>query len=247
LQNPTFSQEFNARLSTDSATGAFASPVPVRASPDHQWRLYLAYTAIGSTTPAILSALADQPDVRAITPSTVASTDPAASHTISGEIFESTVAVVLTRSGESDIPGTDVVRNSDRSITATFDTQNKAVGAWDVVVQNADGKTGTLAGGFKIDIAAGQLTVTDNVFRPLKGQQVTFDITIFGPGRVTLRLYTLDGRLVRTLLDGDLSVGTTTVTWDGANDDGRVVATGGYFLECKGPRLNARQKIAVIK
>lgn len=247
IQNPAVLREAGVRLSTDVAEGGLSAPLPVRGAPDHTWRLYHAFTALASTVPVMMSALADEPDPRFITPSSVETTDPPAVHAITGEIFESTVTVLLRRSGEADVAGTDVVRTSDQSISAKFDVQGKAVGAWDVVVENADGNVGILAGGFKIEIPAGEISILDNVFRPALGQSAALTITIFEAGRVTVRLYTLDGRLVRTLVDGDLPSGATLIPWDGSNDDGRTVATGAYFVECKGPRLSVRRKIAVIK
>ena len=50
-------------------------------------------------------------------------------------------------------------------------------------------------------------------------------------GPVLLRVYDLNGRLVRTLLDGEASEGQTLeVRFDGRDDSGRALSSGRYFL-----------------
>lgn len=56
---------------------------------------------------------------------------------------------------------------------------------------------------------------------------VRFDLP--GPRRVRVALYGLDGRLVRSLFDGERGAGRHTVRWDGEGADGRRVAPGIYF------------------
>ena len=60
------------------------------------------------------------------------------------------------------------------------------------------------------------------------------------PVRVTLAIYGLDGRRVRTLADGSLPAGPHALSWDGRDDRGRPVASGVYFC-----RLAAGGDVAV--
>ena len=46
--------------------------------------------------------------------------------------------------------------------------------------------------------------------------------------RVSLKLYSVNGRLVRTLLDGEAAAGAHELTWDGSNDAGHSVVPGVY-------------------
>jgi hypothetical protein len=48
-------------------------------------------------------------------------------------------------------------------------------------------------------------------------------------GHVLLEIYSVAGRLVRTLVDGERPAGRWSVLWDGLNDDGRPAANGVYF------------------
>jgi hypothetical protein len=49
-------------------------------------------------------------------------------------------------------------------------------------------------------------------------------------GRVQVGVYDVAGRKVRLLADRVFSAGEHTLTWDGADDDGRPVARGVYFV-----------------
>jgi hypothetical protein len=50
-------------------------------------------------------------------------------------------------------------------------------------------------------------------------------------GHARLAIYGLDGRRVRTLVDGSLSAGAQHVMWDGADGNGASVAPGAYFVQ----------------
>jgi hypothetical protein len=56
------------------------------------------------------------------------------------------------------------------------------------------------------------------------------------PGRATLRLFRVDGRLVRTLVDGaDLASGWHAARWDGRDDSGAPAPAGLYFARIETP------------
>jgi len=60
------------------------------------------------------------------------------------------------------------------------------------------------------------------------------------PGRATLRIFDLRGRLVRTLVDEVLAAGRHEVAWSGRDDTGSAVASGVYFY-----RLQAEGQTAI--
>ncbi len=72
-----------------------------------------------------------------------------------------------------------------------------------------------------------------NPFNPLTW--IGFDLP--EPGHVTLRIYDVNGRAVRTLIDGVCRSGRTTLTWDGRNEAGDPVGSGVYLY-----RLDAGRK-----
>jgi Ca-activated chloride channel homolog len=71
-------------------------------------------------------------------------------------------------------------------------------------------------------------------------------------GHVTLKIYDLSGRLVKTLLSGDQYAGAHTAVWDGSDDAGRKVAAGVYFYQLEftdasGARQVLTQKMSLVK
>ena len=78
-----------------------------------------------------------------------------------------------------------------------------------------------------------------NPFNPMT--EIRFDLA--QTGRVQLRIYDVAGRLVRTLVDKDMSVGRNhTVVWNGLDDQNNKVASGVYFY-----RLDAVDKLLTRK
>jgi hypothetical protein len=68
-----------------------------------------------------------------------------------------------------------------------------------------------------------------------------------GGGHVTLRIYDVAGRLVRTLVDGTQSAGVKNVMWQGENDRGARVATGVYFYRLTAPGFEQTRKMVLVQ
>jgi hypothetical protein len=83
-----------------------------------------------------------------------------------------------------------------------------------------------------------------NPFNPTT--TIRFDVSAAG-GAVTLRIYDVSGRLVRTLADGTQTAGQKTVTWDGLNDAGNPVASGTYLYRLTGPGFEQTRKMLFLK
>ena len=64
---------------------------------------------------------------------------------------------------------------------------------------------------------------------------------------VTLRIYNVEGRLVRTLLQGRQTSGTHTVAWSGQNDQGGRVASGLYFYRLITDSGTLTRKMTLLK
>ena len=62
-----------------------------------------------------------------------------------------------------------------------------------------------------------------------------------------MRIHGVDGRLVRTLKNGEGTVaGTYEARWNGVNDQGRHVPSGIYFVKTS-QRVGGTEEAAVIK
>lgn len=68
------------------------------------------------------------------------------------------------------------------------------------------------------------------------------------PAEVTIHIYDLSGRLVRSLFgSGTQSRGINAVPWDGRDDGGRVVSSGVYFARLEAGEETAVHKIVLLK
>jgi hypothetical protein len=85
-----------------------------------------------------------------------------------------------------------------------------------------------------------------NLFNPATGEHVTFNYSII-PGRVSLKVYSLNGTPIRTLVDQEESGGNHSVPWDGRDMNGHVVASGIYLVTFEADQTKSTTKVAVVK
>ena len=69
-----------------------------------------------------------------------------------------------------------------------------------------------------------------NPFNPV----TTIQFVVNRDSQVSLRVFDVQGRAVRTLLNSYLAAGSRVVGWDGKDDGGRSMASGTYFLRLQG-------------
>jgi hypothetical protein len=65
--------------------------------------------------------------------------------------------------------------------------------------------------------------------------------------RASLQIYDTAGRLVRTLISGELDAGTHFVTWNGKTDNGNITASGVYFYRLDTERKSITRKMLLLK
>jgi hypothetical protein len=75
--------------------------------------------------------------------------------------------------------------------------------------------------------------------------RVTFDLP--RAGKATLEVLDLQGRRVRSLLDGMQVAGRHQADWDGSDQSGRAVGPGVYFYRLRSEQLTKSQRVAVIR
>ena len=66
-------------------------------------------------------------------------------------------------------------------------------------------------------------------------------------GPVSLRVFSVTGRLVRTLVDGPYPAGRGTVVWDGRDGDGRAAAAGVYLYRLSVDGREMNRKMMLVK
>jgi hypothetical protein len=82
-----------------------------------------------------------------------------------------------------------------------------------------------------------------NPFNPRT--QIAFDLARGGP--VALRIYAVNGRLVRTLVDEDRPAGRYTEVWTGIDTVGRRVASGTYFVQLQTTEGAQTRRVTLAK
>jgi hypothetical protein len=243
----SFNLEAGPRFALDANTGALGNSTVFHSTDSVQWRMLYGYRASNSAVTNILAATTLNPDPQSLAPSQIVRSDPSAQLTIFGEVFDATPTVKLTHGSDPEIPGTGLVRHSDLSMAATFETNGKPLGYWNLVVTNSDGHSATLANALLISFLSGDVVLTDNLLRPRNGARTRIDIDIFDGGEVAVYVYSLDGRLVNTLYRAQTAPGKLTLYWNGKTAEGNEVASGVYFVKVTGPKLNTKEKVVVIR
>jgi len=82
-----------------------------------------------------------------------------------------------------------------------------------------------------------------NPFNPQT--EISFALDRAGPAR--LAIFDVQGRLVRTLVDGSLPAGPHAVVWDGRSDAGRQAASGTYFYRLRSGDQEFTRKMTMVK
>ena len=82
-----------------------------------------------------------------------------------------------------------------------------------------------------------------NPFNPVT--TIRFGVREKGP--VTLRVYDVAGRLVRTLVDGVRDAGAYREVWEGRNNRGSCAASGVYFYRLGAKGFERTRKMVLLK
>jgi hypothetical protein len=124
-------------------------------------------------------------------------------------------------------------------IAFTFDATGLALGDYEAVVtfSSNDAERPEVVIPAMLTVTDGTTPVSDlplafrfdgaapNPFNPA----TTLHFSLPAAGHVELRVFDVQGRLVRTLIDGQRPAGDNEVRWDGRDHDGRQLASGTYF------------------
>jgi flagellar hook assembly protein FlgD len=78
-------------------------------------------------------------------------------------------------------------------------------------------------------------------------ERLTVRFGLHSSGSVEVRIYDVQGRLVRELVDESIQAGHKHVVWDGRDNSGRHAATGMYFVRMRTPEKTFKQTIRLIR
>ena len=125
------------------------------------------------------------------------------------------------------VPAIDVVR---------FGTYGR--GIWDY---DCSGSTGLP--GENTPLASATLGNYPNPFNP----ETTISFTLAESGSMHLSIIDVDGRRVRTLVEGARSAGLQEVSWDGLNDQGRPCSSGVYLALLEAGEQRESHRLTLLK
>jgi hypothetical protein len=94
-------------------------------------------------------------------------------------------------------------------------------------------------------LGASGVMLMQNYPNPFSGG-TSIDYWISRPGHVKLYIVTVDGRLVKSLWDGEAAhAGMYRADWDRTDSSGKTVASGVYYLRADSDAGNATKKLVV--
>jgi hypothetical protein len=82
-----------------------------------------------------------------------------------------------------------------------------------------------------------------NPFNP----ETAINFSIKEAGKVSLKIYSLQGQLVRTLVDEEKPVGSYSVIWNGTTDNATRLASGVYYYILKANGFEETRKLVFMK
>ena len=97
-------------------------------------------------------------------------------------------------------------------------------------------------------MAPGQVVLYPAVPNPFNPETVIrFDVLEYG--RVSLTIYDVSGRIVRTLVDEEKApvAGGYSVVWDGRSNSGATVPSGVYFYKLRADNRTLTRKMILLK
>ena len=150
----TIEKVYTAKVSTMAV-----SAVPIGAPTTAATRAPTAATTTTAVTTTATATTAPAPKVTDITPGKGATGTTVSITELDGQNFQTGATVSLIKTGEPDIPATNVNVKSAGTITCTFAIPSgTTTGFWDILVKNPDGQAHQYHNGF--DILPGTATTT---------------------------------------------------------------------------------------
>lgn len=103
-----------------------------------------------------------------------------------------------------------------------------------------------LSGATNIPMALDHLATLRVHPNPMRSHS-TVHYSLLTHGTISLTVYDVTGRVVRSLVESDQPAGSYTMTWNGRDASGHPVPSGIYFYRLDAPTANAVQKVTVLR
>jgi hypothetical protein len=95
-------------------------------------------------------------------------------------------------------------------------------------------------------VVAGGYTLSANIPNPFTKST---EISYFAPrsGSMKLEVYSMDGQLVKTLVNGNVEAGQHTAVWAANDENGKAVASGTYVYRLSAGQTVLSQTMVLVK
>ncbi len=154
--------------------------------------------------------------------------------------------------GDANDPWPGGLTRRDFDATTTPNSDSYQIGVSYVKVGNISNSAATMTADLFVGLSAGvdpgdpvtlptSIELAQNYPNPFN-PSTTIDFTTNVATRARLEIYDLLGRQVRTLLDGPVDAGATSVVWDGHDGADRPVASGVYFYRLSAGEADSQTK-----
>jgi len=166
--------------------------------------------------------------------------------------FYSTLAdakfvVVYRADGRTDDFRTLTTVNAPGNGNFTY-VDNTAVsgGSYSYKISVIEGDNEYFSAVASVKLPGASVTLSQNVPNPFN-PETTIRFTLPSSERVSLAIYSANGALVRTLVDGVQPTGTHDFTWNGQDSKGNAVSSGVYFYRLTAGKFNETRKMVLLK
>lgn len=159
---------------------------------------------------------------------------------VAGELVDAQGQVVAVNNGTSSNPFIlTAPQTGEYRINAGFKSPSRK---WDSVMVNL-AVTGIPGEKSRVQSS---LQLFQNHPNPFNNETV-ISFTLPVPGNIDLSIYTIDGKLVRTLASGAFREGHHSLRWDGTDESNRLVASGVYIYRLKSGNFTETKRLTLLK
>jgi hypothetical protein len=146
------------------------------------------------------------------------------------------------------LPGSARIQAGDKlQILVTKSDGEPAVGAAEYVITKEDIARTYVRTEVIVSAATPAVTLLyqnfPNPFNPV----TTIRYQLSRPGHVKLRVYSVAGQLIGTLVDESQQPGYFQISWNGRNTEGRLIASGVYFYRLETPDYSKSFKMVILR
>ncbi len=171
---------------------------------------------------------------------------------IKGNNFSKGALVQLQKEGEADLSALDVNVYDGTKIICSLDLSKiRKTGKWDLKITNPDARAVVSKEIFQVmgyDMVGDMFVPVNNFFKPAEGEKVYLKWSMTKKSAVTIRIYNIKGRLVRTFLDNiTYQPGNYQLEWIGVNDHHQKLSSGLYFIKITVGDFTQTSKIVLVK